>query len=229
MFSLNRITRGKICNFIRKKRHEAKLYKLIQTVKPYTMVDPFRLSMLYELACGIANKVEGDIIECGVCNGGSAAILAAAVVNYPNKLWLYDTFEGIPPPTEKDGSLAKDYEGKLKGSIDKVNKVLTQVNFPLERIIFRKGNFKDTFQNPLPNKVALLHIDADWYESVLDSLRTFYSLVSEGGVVILDDFGYWEGARQAFYDFCAEYKVKPLVERFRDTQLFWYKGKENNR
>ena len=195
------------------------------------MIDPLRLAMLYGLAREVSTKrIEGDIVECGVCNGGSAALMAAAVGrDTDRRLWLYDTFEGIPAPGPRDGSLAPTYSGTLRGSIESVRTVLAKVGFPLERVVVRKGLFKSTFREPLPQHVALLHVDADWYESVLDSLRTFYPLAGEGGIIVLDDFGHWEGAREAFYDFCGEQQIKPLLERVGYTQAFWRKGQTQAR
>jgi len=207
------------------------LYKLIRLAQPYTMVEPMRLAMLYGLANEICNSpIDGAIVECGVCQGGSAMILAAAIKNVSDrKLWLYDTFEGLPAPGPRDGQLAKVFEGKLRGSIKTVQEAIGTAGFPLERVVLRKGLFRDTFSEPLPKKVALLHIDADWYHSVLDCLRTFYPLVAGGGVIVLDDFGHWEGAREAFYDFCVEQNVKPLIERVGYTQMFWRKEMDHNR
>lgn len=206
------------------------LARLLEIVQPYTMVDPLRLWMLYKLTREVSSKCEGDIVECGVCNGGSAAVLAAAIRdNSRSKLWLYDTFEGIPAPIEKDGPVAQKYSGAFKGSLVSVEKILKQVGFPLERLILRKGLFQDTFQEPRPEKISMLHLDGDWYESVILCLRTFYHSVSASGVIVLDDFGYWEGAREAFYDFCHENSVKPLLERVGCTQAFWRKGQEHTR
>lgn len=206
------------------------LDQLIRALQPCTLLDPLRLSMLYGLACE-SKMVKGDIVECGVYNGGSAAILARAILDCQDrKLWLYDTFKGLPSPDlPKDGSLAEEYAGEFQGSIDMVAQVLRRTGFPLERTILRKGAFRDTFKEPLPKAVALLHIDADWHKSVLGALQTFYPLIQEGGIIILDDFGHWEGAREAFYDFCAERDVKPLIERAGYTHAFWRKGQIHNR
>jgi O-methyltransferase len=207
------------------------LFNLIRLARPYTMVEPMRLAMLYGLANEICNSpIKGAIVECGVCQGGSAMILAAAIKNLRDrKLWLYDTFEGLPAPGPRDGQLAREFEGKLRGSIRTVQEVIGKAGLPLERVVLRKGPFRDTFSQPLPQKVALLHIDADWYDSVIDCLRTFYPLVVTGGVIVLDDFGHWEGAREAFYDFCTEQNVKPLIERVGYTQMFWRKEMDHNR
>ena len=204
---------------------------LFDLVRPYTMVDDLRLSSLENLTNEVCKAgVRGDIVECGVYNGGSAAIPASVIKPLGERcLWLYDTFEGIPAAGPLDGSLAVRHTGDFRGQVERVKEVFNKADFPLERIVFRKGLFQDTFKEPFPQKVALLHIDADWYESVLHALRTFYPRVSDGGVIILDDFGYWEGARRAFYAFCREFSVEPLLERVGYTQAFWLKGKEHNR
>ena len=98
-------------------QHFLALYRLIRVVQPYTMVDHSRLIILYGLAREVVAKgIEGDIVECGVCNGGSAALLAVVIRDYQNyKLFLYDTFEGIPPSGLKDGPFADKFEGKFRG------------------------------------------------------------------------------------------------------------------
>lgn len=205
--------------------------KLIAMVKGYTVIHKVNLSILYGLAKEIKEKgIEGDIVECGVAKGGSSAILAYNFRNDPKRfLWLYDTFEGLPSPSSQDGPEAFKYTGECKGSIEEASSVISKIGFPLERVIFRKGLFKDTFKEKLPEKVALLHVDADWYESVLICLTTFYERISPGGIVILDDFGHWEGCRKAFYDFCKTMNVYPLLERVGHAQAFWRKGHEHNR
>jgi O-methyltransferase len=207
------------------------LAELARTVKPYTLCDSLRIATLHGLAGEIRDeKIPGDIVECGVFNGGTGAVLAEAISgDAGRKIWLYDTFEGMPVPGDKDGPLAASYTGQVRGSMDMVKEVLGKVGFPENRAVLRKGLFADTFQQPLPEQVALLHVDSDWYDSVLLTLRTFYPRVPEGGVIVLDDFGHWEGAREAFYDFCAEASIRPLLERTGNTQAHWRKGKTHTR
>ena len=206
-----------------------RLQRLIKLVKTHTVQDILRLSMLYGLAFE-SKQIDGDIVECGVFRGGSAAVLAAATKDLNvRKIWLYDVFEGMPSPNNKDGEFAKAWEGELISSVVEVKEVFEKVKIDWNNVIIRKGLFKDTFKEQLPAKVALLHIDADWYESVLLALRAFYPLLVEGGIVVLDDFGHWEGTREAFYDFCMEEKIKPLIERVGYTQAFWRKGQESTR
>lgn len=207
------------------------LKALLRTVQPYTMSDTLRLSIIYGLAREVCEDgIEGDIVECGVCNGGSAAAAAWAIRSVSDRrLWLYDTFEGIPAPTAMDGDHAQLFTGDFVGAINSVYEVLERVGFPIERAIFRKGLFQDTFKEQRPHKIALLHLDSDWYESVLLTLQTFYPVVSDGGFIILDDFGHWEGARRAFYAFCRQQEIAPLIERVGYTQAFWRKGQEHSR
>ena len=135
----------------------------------------------------------------------------------------------MPLTTEEDGSAAASYIGACVGAEDQVKEAVRIVGFPQDNIIIRKGWFQDTFLSPLPKTIALLHLDCDWYESVLLSLRTFYDLVSPGGIILLDDFGHWEGCREAFYDYAQERKLKPLLERFSYAQAFWVKERTHNR
>ena len=198
--------------------------ELIMLVRPYTLLDSMRLAVLHGL-CQEALLVEGEVVECGVCNGGSAAMLAAILRDCPDStLWLYDVFDDAPP-AEAFSSATAGYSS----SVDTVLQVLRRVDFPLDRAVIRKGMFEETFRQPLPAEIRLLHIDAECYDSVLDALCTFYPLVSEGGIIILDDFGHWEGAREAFYDFCAQQNIRPLLERVGYTQAFWRKDHEHNR
>lgn len=193
------------------------------------------LEHLYTLSLDIATRnIPGDIVECGVYNGGSAgALVLPFATDLPQKrtLWLYDSFQGLPAPTlAKDSPDAECYEGRCRG--DKTSALNTVRSTGYEgKIEVREGWFKDTFgyfEDP-PRSIAILHIDADWYDGTLASLNRFYYLVRPGGIVILDDFGHWEGCRRAFYEFCCEWKVEPLLERYGHTRAWWVKGRENNR
>src|SRR5262249_49659528 len=145
-------------------------------------------------------------------------------------LWLYDSFAGMPATSTKDGEEAREWIGKCVASVDDVQEAMTAAATPPERYTIRKGWFDQTFQRrPLPSPVALLHCDCDWYESVLLALETFYPLIPDGGCVILDDFGFWEGCRAAFYEFCHRHREMPLLERVERDQAFWIKGRTHNR
>lgn len=202
---------------------------LINKIKPYTLCGPDRIKTLIKLSKDLnLKKIEGDFVECGTYMGGTAAILAK-YMSEARQIWLYDSFEGMPETTEKDGSDAKGWVGRCVGSVKDVKEIMKLLSICEERYIIKKGWFDQTFREELPNKVALLHCDADWYDSVSIVLDTFYHLIPEGGCVILDDFGHWEGSREAFYDFCIRHNEKPLLERVGNGQAYWIKGKLHNR
>jgi O-methyltransferase len=205
-------------------------YNVLDDLKNYTLGNIEALKLHQALALKISeDNIQGDIVECGVYNGGSAAAMASAANMDQRKIWLYDSFEGMPSISDIDGKDAKKYEGMCVGEIDKVKSVMAFIKLIETKYIIKKGWFKQTFKEKGPEKIALLHIDSDWYESVKICLEHFYDRVQEGGIILLDDFGHWEGCRNAFYDFIQQRNIKPLVERRGHTQMFWIKGKEHNR
>lgn len=213
----------------RKRESFQKNVDVFDTIKPFTLCRPSKLLSLRELSREIKNKdISGDFVECGTYKGGAAAMIASEL-GKGRKIWLYDSFEGMPDVTAKDGNEAANWVGECVASVDDVQRAMRTMNISNENITIRKGWFSDTFQQPTSEKIAFLHIDADWYESVKIALETFYDKVVEGGVIVLDDFGHWEGCREAFYDYCEEKKIRPLLERFENDQAFWFKGRNNNR
>lgn len=186
-------------------------------IRAYTVVDTQRLTNL----AGLASLVPpGAIVECGTARGGSAAVMAAYSTDL---VWLYDTFEGLPKPTARDGERAWDYVGANKATVSDVDEAMRIMNVPLSRYRMYIGNFAWTFESIGPTQIALLHVDADWYESVLLSLRRWYPAVVDGGAIVLDDFGFWPGCRAAFYDFVCENRLTPDLRRCGEA-AWWVKG-----
>ena len=204
-------------------------YHLLKQVRPYTLIAPASLKTIKRLATLVNSQgIEGDFVECGTYKGGSAAMMSTALTDRRH-LWLYDSFEGLPDAKPVDGEFAKTQVGECLAAEEDVKQALAAVGTAVTQYTIRKGWFEQTFKQPLPRQVALLHCDADWYDSVLAVLETFYPLITPGGCVIMDDFGYWEGCREAFYDFCFSHGEKPLLERVGSTQAYWIKDKANNR
>ena len=202
---------------------------LVEIVRPYTLCSSDRIRTLIKLSKEInSRQVNGDFVECGTYKGGTAAVLSK-FMGSGRRLWIYDSFEGMPKTKDIDGEDAKEWIGKCVGSVADVKKVMRLLSISEQDYIIKKGWFNQTFREELPRKVALLHCDADWYEPVSLALDTFYPLITECGCIILDDFGYWEGCREAFYDFCMRHNEKPLLERVGVYQTYWIKGKKNNR
>lgn len=203
--------------------------RLVRKVTPYTLCDSERIKSLINLSADVNSKgIEGDFVECGTYKGGTAAVLSK-YMGAGRRLYLYDSFEGLPETSEKDGAEAAKWVGRCVGSVEDVKEVMKLVQTKEDQYVIRKGWFEQTFREALPNKVALLHCDADWYSSVMIVLDTFYPLIPEGGCIVLDDFGYWEGCREAFYDFCEKRGEKPLLERVGRSQAYWIKAQKHNR
>jgi O-methyltransferase len=202
--------------------------ELFAKVAAHSLVSHDRLSNLAALARSVNRRsVPGDFVECGTYKGGTAAVIGSQIAS--RNLWLFDSFEGLPQPSAIDGVEAGKYVGDCRGSEHEVRTILETTGFPMDHARISAGWFKDTLKGELPREVALLHCDADWYDPVLLVLETFYDRMPAGAVIILDDFGYWEGAREAFYDFCFRRNEKPLLQRCGDTQAWWIKGQTHCR
>ena len=213
---------------------------LFKKVYPYTMVGYARLSNVYELANLVEkNKISGAFVECGVWKGGCVAVMAFEAQKFGSgrKIWLFDSFEGLPEPTQKDGPIAKEYAqnkagGNLKtidrcvGSLEDVKEIFfKKLKLNPDNIIIKKG----WFQNTLPEskekigKIAFLRLDGDWYESTKVCLDNLYDNVIIGGYVVLDDYGCWDGAKKALDEFFAERKINPELIKIDDTGVYFKK------
>ena len=200
------------------------LARLLLRVKPqYTMVSVKRLINLYELVRRVnATDLPGDIVECGVWNGGSAAIMRAACRddrNYLRTFWLFDSFAGLPTPGSKDGERAQDayFEGWCYGRVEKVTQIFNQLHLSLEPVRIIAGWFDSTLRAEPIKTIALLHIDADWYESVKVVLEELYDKVVDGGFIVLDDYWTWQGCQQAITEYLKEHQIEGVVFKSVDS------------
>jgi O-methyltransferase len=204
--------------------------RLTKIVLPYTLVSPERAQNLYRLARRIEReRIPGDVIECGVCNGGTAALLASSATRSPLKrtMWLLDSFQGMPDITPEDGvavggRTAESHVGQEVGSVDRVIEVLRQVGADLDRTRIVRGWFQDTFASVTTTQIAILNIDADWYKSVKLCLETFYDRVVKGGFISIDDYGHWPGCRKAVDEFF-ELRKLPYTLVQVDYTAHWFR------
>ena len=170
-------------------------------VRPYTPCGNARLSALHKaVSQTIAAGIPGDVVECGTARGGSAALMGLALKRSGagRKLWVFDTFEGLPAPQAggPDWEDGERYTGSCRGSLEEVKQLFDQCGIlPFSRLV--KGMFADTLPRSGVGAVSVLHIDCDWYESVKACLDAFYPRVSPGGIIQVDDYGHWKGAREA--------------------------------
>lgn len=184
--------------------------RAFRTVESHAMTGPLRLSNLYRRVQRIIeDRIPGHIVECGCGRGGSAALLAIALRDAQcppadRKVWLYDTFEGLPEPTmaDPDYEEAKQWTGTCRGELDSISELMTSLGLA-DRAIYVKGLYQDTLPNAMCFPIALLHIDCDWYESTKTCLNELYAEVSPGGIIQIDDYLTWRGCRKAVDEFLA--------------------------
>jgi O-methyltransferase len=179
-------------------------WRFARLVRRNTMLTADRLSSLANLAQRLEDeRIPGDVVECGVYRGGSAALLARTVTHsrFPRTLWLFDVFSGMPPASAADGPEASSWVGNLKSSAPRVARLLRRTGADLSRVRIVPGLFQHTFPAARIPQIALLNLDADWYESVKLCLETFYDSVVPGGFISLDDYGAWPGCRLAVDEF----------------------------
>ena len=191
-----------------------------------TMTSIERMYALYQAARYVHSAgVPGDVVECGVWRGGSsmlAALTLDSLGDRTRRLWLYDTFAGMPPPTELDRSLTGEHAAEALERTDAVGEGtravarlgevranLASTGYPSDQLRFVQGMVEDTIPTVAPEQISILRLDTDWYESTRHELRHLWPRLSPGGVLIIDDYGHWLGARRALDEFLAT--VEPVL------------------
>lgn len=203
---------------------------LFLAVRPYTMLPYARLSQLYALAerCN-RERIPGAFVQCGVWRGGSAAVLATIAQKGRRRLYLYDSFQGCPEPGPMDITPQANRPGERGEACapqTDVESLLTRLGIVADGWLHI---FPGWFQESIPltaravDKIALLHLDADWYESTSVCMQHLYPRVVHGGFVYCDDFGYWNGAREAVVRSLAQYGDFPKDWHWVDHTGVWWR------
>ncbi|MFP3943738.1 MAG: TylF/MycF/NovP-related O-methyltransferase [Alphaproteobacteria bacterium] len=196
-----------------------------------TMVSRERL-IATMLACKyvVANGIEGDFVECGVWRGGNA--IAAKLVfescGANRKVILFDTFAGMTEPTEADISVRRestqerfrrsqreDYNEWCYASLASVKANFRAAGADLSGVRFIEGDVTETLRVPgnLPENISVLRLDTDWYELTKVEMEALYPRLRERGVLIIDDYGHWQGARKAIEEYFEETGLpRPLLQ-----------------
>jgi O-methyltransferase len=186
-------------------RRKFKLEEPFHSVFPYTQVEVERLYHLTKLSLEIDEaRVPGDIVECGVLDGGSAALLAASTRS-DRKIHLFDAWKGLPATASQDGDASRKWVGDIVGSHQRVKRIFNTLGVERSRIVFHPGWFQDTFPDAKIDSISLIHIDCDFYEPTLLSLETWYPKLSPGGFIQIDDYSSYLGCRIAVDEFIQSY------------------------
>ncbi len=198
---------------------EKRIYEL---AKSYTATDAGRILALIEAVRYVLRaNVPGDFVECGVWRGGSSMVMAAALKAEgvtDRRIHLFDTFEGMAKPDERDvnlyGESALDrYATKVQPDgnvdwcatpLDEVRRNMALTGYPAEQVIFAKGRVEETLPGAAPETIALLRLDTDWYEGTRHEMIHLYPRLSPGGVLIIDDYHWWKGSREAVDEYTRE-------------------------
>lgn len=209
---------------------DQEFFSVYKECKPYSMTSLPRMYALYKAIEYItAYNIPGDIVECGVWKGGSCMMCAKELKrrgSTDRQIYLYDTFKGMAAPTDKDVA----FEGKVmeerwkdlqKGehnewcysSLEDVKKAIYSTDYPAERFTFVEGKVEDTIPGVIPNQISILRLDTDWYESTKHELLHLFPRLAKNGVLIIDDYGHWKGARGAVDEYFHEQKMPMLLHR----------------
>jgi len=207
--------------------------ELCRRVGPYTMTTPPRIYALARAVEYVAERgVPGAIVECGVWRGGSMMAAALTLLRLgvtDRELYLFDTFEGMTEPGAEDFNLEGDRAAdlladqtmgshvKAAAELERVREAVLGVGYPEEKIHFVQGPVEETLPASAPAEIGLLRLDTDWYSSTRHELEHLYPRLVPRGVLIIDDYGYWQGARRAVDEYIAANDVPLLLNRIDNT------------
>ncbi len=179
----------------------------------------------------IKNNIPGDFIETGVWRGGSTIFMNAILKAYnitDRVVWVADSFQGLPVPNPQmypiDGKLRWDHVSFLSVSLETVKDNFQRYNLLDEQVVFLKGWFKDTIPNAPIEKLALLRLDGDMYESTIDVLKHLYPKLSIGGYIIIDDYNL-AGCKMAVDDYRKVHNITTPIIDIDGFGIYWKKEK----
>lgn len=204
-----------------------------EEVRAYTMTSVERGYALYgAVQYLVENEIPGDFVECGVWKGGSCMLIARTLMEMGDtsrNIYLYDTFNGMTEPSDEDviawnGKPVKekwqtDREGKTSYfaswavSLPAVQRNLESTGYPPEHIFYVAGDVRDTLRTVRHERIACLRLDTDWYDTTALELERLYPRLVPGGVLILDDYGHFKGAKKAVDEYFERLPVSPYLSR----------------
>jgi len=209
--------------------------KIIKKVEKFTMTSPERLNALISSVNYIVdNNIPGPFVECGVWHGGSVMAMALSLINkgaLNREIYLYDTFYGMSNPETVDvnihGTTAEDYLSAFEKSEDsrawaiasreQVKENIYSTGYPKEKFKLVEGKVEDTIPGIMPEKISLLRLDTDWYESTKHEMNNLFPLLVKDGVLIIDDYGHWTGCKKAIDEYIEENNICVLLNRIDNT------------
>jgi O-methyltransferase len=212
---------------------DANTARTVDAVRPYTMTSDLRVAALCDAVRYVVNsRIPGDIVECGVWKGGSMMAAARTLIEVGDRtrhLHLFDTFDGMTAPGAEDVAVTGDAASELmarddiakedpdsvwcRAPLDVVKQAMGSVGYDISKIHYVKGRVEDTIPDSAPADIALLRLDTDWYQSTRHELIHLFPRLSVGGVLILDDYGHWLGARRAVDEYLRDNNVPLFLQK----------------
>ncbi len=208
---------------------------ILRRCQPATMTSVERIYALYKAVEYLSvTRIPGDIVECGVWRGGSmmcAALTLLEAGDTCRRLYLYDTFAGMVPPDATDvdfkgrsaiGQLSAEQRTEdsyiwAYAPLEAVRGNMASTGYPEDQVSYVCGPVEQTIPATVPEAIALLRLDTDWYSSTRHELDHLFPRLAKGGVLIVDDYGHWQGARRAVDEYFAASDTKVLLNRIDYT------------
>ncbi len=197
-----------------------------------TMVGLRRLDSLAQCVADVLERdIPGDLVETGVWRGGASILMRAVLEAYGDRqrrVWLFDSFAGLPEPDAErypadSGDTLSKFNAYLGVPLEQVRANFSRYNLLDEQVCFVKGWFRDTLPSATVERIAVLRLDGDMYESTMQVLDNLYNRVSPGGYVIVDDYGALANCRKAIEDFRARLDVTDPIQQIDWTGVYWRK------
>lgn len=209
--------------------------EIFELIKEYTMCRPERFDRFCQAIID-TRSLQGDIVECGVWKGGMicGANKFGLSHNIHRTYYAFDSYEGFPEPTDKDivaftneKALVLENWGMKKckpkhESLNDMYSCINMLNIPNNTVIPVKGWFNETTKL-FNNKIVILRLDADWYESTKDCLENLYPKVVSGGIVIIDDYGYWKGCKDAIDEYLEKNDIHVTLHKTDFSEVWFIK------
>ncbi len=216
---------------------DSRFFPLWERVRDYTLTSMERGYALFKgIEYLIGNGIEGDMVECGVYRGGSCMLMALSVIELSAErpqIHLFDTFTGMPEPDENDviawngvPAASRIREARNSGNDDfcrwlateeEVLSNLRTTGYPMDRFRIVKGDVAETLRGGLPERISFLRLDTDWYASTAYELERLFPRLVRGGILLIDDYGHFRGARKAVDEYFARVKEPLFLSRIDYT------------
>jgi O-methyltransferase len=214
--------------------YEGEIAEIIKTVQPYTMTSSARIAALCDAITYVVRyRIPGAFVECGVWKGGSSMAAALRLMQLretSRSLYLFDTFEGMTPPSSVDRSRTSDFAASAmlksapadsnllaRAPIGEVSRNMAKTGYPPDLVRLLRGPVEDTLPGQAPELISVLRLDTDWYSSTRHELVHLFPRLAPGGILIIDDYGEWEGARKAVDDYFIQLENPIFFHRIDHT------------